>query len=161
MNGRTERMAEIARLAAAAGAAEIPAEATSAEHVGRRVDEACCALIGCAEHAAALAAEGLTEGEVRWLRAMVDALRDAEALFAAAAAEPQGEKTRRLAAAREVLYAAVGDATGRIRARAAFAFRHDATDSRRRIFFSSYAPRGSWAKGGRRSMCETVELKLR
>jgi hypothetical protein len=161
MNGRTERMAKVGRVAAAAGAAAVPAEATSAEHIGRRLDEACCALIGCAEHAAALAAEGLTEGEVRWLRTMVDALGDAEALFAGRTAAPEDEEWRRLAAAREVLYAAVGDATGRLRARAAFAFRHDPTDSRRRIFFSSYAPSGPWAKGGRRTMCETVELKLR
>jgi len=161
MNGSRERMAEIARIAAAAGATAIPAEATPAEHVGRRVDEGYCVLIGCAEHAAALAAEGLTEIEVNWFRTMIDALRDADAFPAALAAAPEDEASRRLAAVRDVLYEAVGDAAGRLRARAAFAFRHDGTDARRRIFFSSYAPRTPRPGGGRRSMCETVELKLR
>jgi hypothetical protein len=161
MIGREERTAEIARIAAAAGAAEIPAEATEDALVKRRIDEGYCALIGCAEHAGALAAEGLTELEVKRLRAMLDALYDADAFCAALAVAPGDEGARRLAAARELLYQAVGDALGRLRSRAAFAFRHDGTDARRRIFFSSYAPRSPRPGGGRRAMSETVELKLR
>jgi hypothetical protein len=151
-----ERIEALERIAAAAGAAMIPAAPVARESVRRRVDEGYCVLIGCAEHAAALAAEGLAELEVRRFRTMVDALCDADALLDAAA-----DEAARLAVIRDVLFEAVGDAAGRLRARAAFAFRHDDTDARRRIFFSSYAPRTPRPGGGRRAMCETVELKLR
>ena len=129
--------------------------------VKRRIDEGYCALIGCAEHAAALAAEGLTEIEVKWLRTMVDALKEADARCAALEAASGDDERWRLGAVREALFEATGDALGRLRARAALAFRHDPTDARRRVFFSSYAPRSPRAGGGRRALCETVELKLR
>ena len=115
-------------------------------------------LIGCAEHAAALAAEGLTELEVRRFRVLVDALGEADALLARSAG---GDAAPRLSSVRDALYEAVGDAAGRLRSRAAFAFRHDGDDRRRRIFFSAYAPRVPRPGGGRRALCETVELKLR
>ena len=153
-----ERIEALERIAASAGAGTIPATPTAVERVARRIDEGYCVLIGCAEHAAALGAEGLTENEVRRFRIMVDALRDADALLAKAGDDGA---ERRLATTRDVLYEAVGDAAGRLRARAAFAFRHDDTDARRRVFFAAYAPRVPRPGGGRRGMCETVELKLR
>jgi hypothetical protein len=157
MNGQERRLEAVLRIAAAVGSAAGSGEPATAEEAARRVDEAYCALIGCAEHAAALAAAGLGEVEARRLRVVADALRDAGSLLAAA---PEDATRRRLAAARDALYAALGEATGRLRARAAFAFRHDATDARRRLFFSSYSPRLPRG-GGRRTLCETVELKLR
>jgi hypothetical protein len=151
-----DRIEALERIAAAAGAATIPVEPVAGERVRRRIDEGYCALMGCARHARELAAEGLEESEVRRLRILVDALRDAEALAGGAPAGRGG----RLALIRDVLYEAVGDAAGRLRARAAFAFRHDGDGERLRLFFGAYAPRVP-RPGGRRALCETVELKLR
>jgi hypothetical protein len=153
-----DRIEVLERIAAAAGVATISAEPIAAERVKRRVDEGYCVLIGCAEHTAALEAEGLTENETRRFRIMVDALRDADALLGRTAVE---DAALRLSFVRDVLYEAVGDAAGRIRARAAFAFRNDDGDARLRVFFAAYAPRVPRAGGGRRAMYETVELKLR
>ena len=153
-----DRIEALERIAVAAGSEAARVAPPAGEGVGRRIDEGYCVLIGCASHATALAVEGLEPSEVRRFRMMVDALAEANELFAR---EKPGEAGRRLAAVREALYDAVGDAAGRLRSRAAFAFRHDGDDRRRRIFFAAYAPRVPQRLKGRRAMFDTVELKLR
>jgi hypothetical protein len=160
MNAREERLRALERIAAACGAATVPAGGVDGARVARRIDEGYCALIGCAVHGAALVAEGLADNEERRFRILVDALAEAEALRAALG-PGGGEEAARAALVRDVLYEAAGDALGRIRARAAAAFREDATEERRRIFFSAYVPREAGPRLGRRAMCRAVELKLR
>jgi hypothetical protein len=142
-------------LATAAGAVEVtPSLELSGDEVARRIDEGFALLIGCALHFSALAAEGLTDGETRRFRALLDGLKSAEALHS-------GARSERAATVRARLFDAVGDAAGRLRARAAFAFRFDAGDARLRAFSRSRTP--SPRDGGRRgrSLRHAVELKLR
>jgi hypothetical protein len=155
------RLEKLEAIAGNARAAEIAHRDTVAhEQVMTRIDEGFSLLIGCALHFSALAAEGLTEGETRRFRALLDALTSAEALrmlaegFSdAAACHAETVRTR--------LYDAVGDAAGRLRARAAFTFRYDPDDARRRVFSSAYTPRLENRGRCVRSMSDAVELKLR
>ncbi|MCK9463756.1 MAG: hypothetical protein M0R80_29400 [Proteobacteria bacterium] len=153
-----QRIEALERIAATAGTAAAGAAPVADGSVRRRIDEGYCVLIGCASHATALAVEGLEPSEVRRFRMMVDALAEAEELFAR---EGPGKAGWRLVAVRDALYDAVGEAAGRLRSRAAFAFRHDGDDRRRRIFFAAYAPSLPPRLKGRRAMFDTVELKLR
>lgn len=151
--GEERGIAALEAVAAAAGAVEVTAaDRVTADGVARRIDEGFALLIGCGQHFSALAGQGLTEAETRRFRALLDALIAAEA---ALAGDPS---SARAAEVRARLYDAVGDAAGRIRARAAYAFRHDREASRLRAFSSAYAPRFA---GRRPSMREAVELKLR
>jgi hypothetical protein len=141
-------------LGTAAGAWEVTlSHEMTSDQVARRIDEGFGILIGCSLHFAALAAQGLTEAETRRFRALLLGLKSAEALFA-------GARSERARAVRARLYDAVGDAAGRLRARAAFAFRFDSGDTRLRAFASPYTPRLEKREKDKRALRNAVELKL-
>ncbi len=154
-------VAMLEEIAAAAGAnEETRGRAIAQEQAAARIDEGFALLIGCAMHFAALAAEGLTEGETRTFRRLLEALKSAQALVARQT-ERCGAADARATSVRDRLFDAVGDAAGRLRARAAFAFRFDPGDARRRAFSSAYAPRRPSHPARRAALRDAVELKLR
>jgi hypothetical protein len=155
MEKKIERLEEVAT---AVGAVEVaPARTATCEEVAARIDEGFALLIGCALHFAALAEEGLTEAETRRFRALLEALRTADAVLSEASFRKDAISGR-AETVRARLYDAVGDAAGRLRARAAFAFRHDRGGARLRAFAAAYAPR---LPGRGAAMRDAVELKLR